>query len=117
MAASMRGPGQHKCKRPTTCLRHLHRRPRTATWRSSAEQVMMSGLRQERPMVVRAYYASYRWLDRLQAVFSVSFVGVWLSLLSERRRFAVDKEYYDRESTYLTAAYNESGLRDWERAA
>jgi hypothetical protein len=43
--------------------------------------------------------------------------GVWLGLLSESRLRALDEEYYRRDGTYRTAAWNERGLWEWEHKA
>lgn len=69
------------------------------------------------PADIRLYLAVQRTIQRLQAALSVGFVGVSLGGLTERRRYAIDRVYYDGERMYHTARYNEQGLFDWERQA
>src|SRR5687768_16422152 len=83
---------------------------------SSAPPEVIDG----RPQIsfpARAYFSSYRWVGRLQNLLSAGFVGIWLRLLSDDRRFAIDREYYDGEPMYRTEAYHERGLLPWERVA
>ena len=42
--------------------------------------------------------------------------GVWLGLLSPADVDALDERYYDQQPVYRSAAWNERGLFDWERA-
>jgi hypothetical protein len=67
------------------------------------------------PADVRLYYVAYRLLEQIQTLLGVTFRGVALGALSDRRRYAIDRVYYDRERMYHTARYNEQGLWDWER--
>jgi hypothetical protein len=69
------------------------------------------------PMDVRLYYGAIRLLERLQTLIAATLTGVSLGALSERRRHAIDRVYYDRARMYHTARYNEQGLFDWERQA
>ena len=69
------------------------------------------------PILVRVYHASYRAFQRAFALASACHTGVWLSILSEPRRFAIDRVYYDGETMYRTAEYNKRGLWEWEALA
>lgn len=66
---------------------------------------------------VRLYYRTARMVEQLQTFIGVAFTGVSLGALSDRRRYAIDRVYYDRERMYHTARYNEQGLWDWEQQA
>ncbi|MEW5918004.1 MAG: SAM-dependent methyltransferase [Gemmatimonadota bacterium] len=79
--------------------------------------VLPNALRWRPPADIRLYLAVERAVARMQAALSVSFVGLSLGALTERRRYAIDRVYYDRERMYHTARYNEQGLFEWERQA
>lgn len=63
---------------------------------------------------VRLYYQASRMVEHLQTFIGVAFTGVSLGALSDRRRYAIDRVYYDRERMYHTARWNEQGWFDWE---
>lgn len=69
------------------------------------------------PIDVRVYYGAYRLIEIIQTLVGVTFRGLSLGGLSDRRRYAIDRVYYDRERMYHTARHNEQGLWDWERQA
>jgi hypothetical protein len=57
----------------------------------------------------------HRGVERLHTLTELAFVGLGLGALTERRRYAIDRAYYDRERMYHTAQYNEQGLWPWEQ--
>lgn len=67
------------------------------------------------PFDVQLYYRGYRLLEQFQSLTTLAFTSLSLATLSDRRRYAIDRVYYDRERMYHTAKYNEQGLWDWER--
>jgi hypothetical protein len=65
---------------------------------------------------VRAALASGRIPRALERATRGGLAGLWLGLLSDESLRALDERYYDAEDVYRTAAWNERGLFDWERA-
>jgi hypothetical protein len=70
-----------------------------------------------RQPLVRAALAGARAPRALERVSRPALAGLWLGLLSDEGLRALDERYYDGEEAYRTAAWNERGLFDWERAA
>lgn len=68
-----------------------------------------------RPIGVWLYFGSFRAMQKLMSLAGVLFTGFWLARLSDRRRHAIDKAYYDGEGIYQTPDYNEKGLWPWEQ--
>jgi hypothetical protein len=65
---------------------------------------------------VTAALASARLPRALERASRGALAGLWLGALSDDGLRALDERYYDAEDVYRTAAWNEKGLFDWERA-
>jgi hypothetical protein len=66
---------------------------------------------------VRAYYGSCTAFERSVSLVHACFSGVWLGVLSNERRHAVDHHYYAGQRIYQTLEWNQQGLLDWEQRA
>jgi hypothetical protein len=64
-----------------------------------------------------AYLAWDRWFQRLSLGVQGAADGLFLGIASECTLDRLDEQYYLQTPYYLTDAYNQRGLFDWERQA
>lgn len=67
--------------------------------------------------MTRFYAAWNRLVMAGLALLEAVHAGVWLGLFRRTQLNAVTADYYRRQSCYLDAGYNASGLFDWDRSA
>jgi hypothetical protein len=66
-------------------------------------------------MLVRLYLGCDRCVSTVLRAIMVLHRGIWLGLLKDRDLDRLTQAYYDRVPRYVDAAYNLSGLHDWEQ--
>lgn len=66
------------------------------------------------PLSLRLYKRSSKLFNKLQTVLNASFAGFWLGILDRQVLQLADGLFYDNDAMYRDAAYNRSGLWDWE---
>lgn len=75
---------------------------------------------QSRSLELKIYIFSYRAFQKLFLLLEVCFQGFWLGTFKRETLHLVDQFYYDnsrsfKDAAYLSKAYNQRGLWEWEQ--